>query len=237
MIPSKHLHKDDGEEVDYADISLESLGAHAFFGEVNTESVKAASTFILKANILYPKAEEFSIFLNTPGGSCYDAFGLIDLMQVSRIPIRTVGIGSIVSMGVFLLSAGCRGRRVILRNTEVMAHQFTGGADGKFHEVMAAMNSHLQLKKQFYQHFREFSTMTDKQIEEIVFGPSDRWLTPAECKKYGLVDIIVDELPFFEMPEAVPTRPAPSARRGRVPPPARRPAPPPSERSKRPRKK
>ena len=233
MFLSKSLHKEDGEEVDYADISLESLGAHAFFGEVTTESVKAASTFILKANILYPKADEFSIFLNTPGGGCYDAFGLIDLMQVSRVPIRTVALGSIMSMGVLLVSGGSRGRRVILRNTEVMAHQFSGGAEGKFHEVMASVKAHLMLKKQFYQHFREFSTMTDRQIEEIVFGPSDRWLTPAECKKYGLVDIIVDELPFAEAPPP-PTQPSRSAPAQLRP---RQPARIPSEKLKRPRKK
>jgi len=216
MFLSKNLHKEDGAGIDYADISLESLGAHALFGEVNAETVKAASTFILKANILYPVADEFSLFINTLGGSCHDAFGLIDLIQVSRIPIRTIGLGSITSMGVLLLSGGSKGKRVILRNTEVMAHQFSSGAEGKFHEVMASMKAHLILKKQFYQHFREFSTMTDKQIEDIVFGPSDHWLTPSECKKYGLIDIIVDELPFGEAPSApTPARildPAPAAR-------------------------
>ena len=44
--------------------------------------------------------------------------------------------------------------------------------------------------------------MTEKQINEIMFGPSDRWLTPTECKKLGIVDHIVDELPNFRsLPE------------------------------------
>lgn len=92
-----------------------------------------------------------------------------------------------------------------------MAHQFSDGMQGKFHELMASFKADLYLKQLFMSHFKRHSTMTDKQIEEVVFGPSDRWLTPTECKKYGMVDHIVDELPEFNL--EIPLLPVRSARK------------------------
>lgn len=202
MLIGKNYHKDESSDVNYDDISLESLGAHMIFGEVTTESMKTAVNFILKGNLVHPSSEELTLFINTIGGSCYDGFSLVDVMNVSRLPVRTVGLGSIVSMGVLLVCAGSKGKRIMLRNTEVMAHQFSGGADGKFHELMASVKAHVRLEHQFMQHFKRHSLMDEKQIRDVMFAPSDRWLTPLECKKYGLIDIIIDELPE---PDEYPT--------------------------------
>jgi ATP-dependent protease ClpP protease subunit len=60
---------------------------------------------------------------------------------------------------------------------------------------MASMKAHLRLEHQFIEHFKRHSAMTEQQIRDIMFAPSDRWLSPTECKKLGLVDVIVDELP------------------------------------------
>lgn len=217
MLIGKTLHKEDDSGVEYDDISLESLGGHMIFGEVTTESMKTAVNFILKGNLLYPSSEELTLFINTVGGSCYDGFSLVDVMNVSRLPVRTVGLGSIVSMGVLLVCAGAKGKRVMLRNTEVMAHQFSGGAEGKFHEMMASVKAHLRLEHQFIQHFKRHSDMSEQQIRDIMFAPSDRWLSPSECKKFGLIDIIVDELPDpSKYPSTLARAAAPAPRRSSV---------------------
>lgn len=188
-----------GDEIRFLfeELSLEALGSHMLFGDVDVNSIAAASNFILKANKLLPRNQPLTLYINSLGGSCYDGFALIDLMDASRIPINTVGLGNIVSMGVLIMSAGAKGKRVMTRNTQVMAHQFYGGVEGKFHELFEAHKAELYLKHQFTHHFLRHTTMTEKQINEIMFGPSDRWLTPTECKKFGIVDHIVDELPDF----------------------------------------
>jgi ATP-dependent Clp protease protease subunit len=214
-----HVLKDLNFGDDLNDITLETLGAHLLFGEITTEAVKAAASFILKANILLPTSGELNLFINTFGGNCYDAFALIDLMQASNLPVRTIGLGSVMSMGVLLLCAGAKGRRVLLRNTEVMVHQFSSGVEGKYHEFVAAMKANEHLKQQFTQHFRRHTTMTERQITSIMFGPSDVWLTPTECKRYGLVDVIVDELPVPAKPAQL-KRSRQARRARRSPPPA-----------------
>jgi len=198
-MPKHILEKEDGTSKDFNEVSIESLGAHVLFGEVDRDSMKAATTFLLKANQIFKPSQELTFFINTLGGDCYDGFALIDVMEISRNPIKTVGLGNIVSMGVLILAAGNKGRRVMTRNTQVMAHQFSDDTSGKFHEIMAAFKADIYLKRQFIEHFKRHTTMNVKQIEDILFGPTDRWLTPTECKKFGIVDHIVDELPQFSL--------------------------------------
>lgn len=185
--------------IDFNDISLESLGAHMFFGHVDEDSVKEAITFILKANLIFPGQRDITLYLNTNGGNCYDGFALIDVMDVSRLPVRTVGMGNIVSMGVLLLCGGAKGKRIMTKNTQVMAHQFYGGSEGKFHELVSAYKAELYLEQQFIAHFQRHTNMSEKQIKDIMFGPSDRWLSPSECKKFGIVDHVIDEIPEFSL--------------------------------------
>lgn len=188
--------KDDfGSETDYDDISLQSLGTHLFFGEVDTDTAYEACEFILKSNLLRQSLDPLTMFVNTVGGECSEAFAVIDVMECSRIPIATVGTGTVMSMGVLLISAGSPGLRTLTRNTEVMAHQFAGYFSGKQHELIATQNSYKLLEARFIRHFLTHSTMSEKKIRDVLFSPSDRYLTPAECKRYGLCDKVVD---YFE---------------------------------------
>lgn len=209
ILKKKALENSDGTRIDFNEISLESLGCHLIFGEVNEDSMKDAITFILKSNQLNHQ-DEVTLFINSMGGNCTDGFALIDLMDISRLPVRTIASGSICSMGVLIACAGYKGRRVMTRNTEVMAHQFAWYSEGKYHELMSQHKAQEYLAHQFLQHFSRHSTMSTPQIKDVLFGPSDRWLTPQECKKFGLVDIIIDELPAA--PVAGSTLVAPSKR-------------------------
>ena len=83
------------------------------------------------------------------------------------------------------------------KNTQVMAHQFYDSNEGKFHEIASAYKANLYLEKQFMQHFKTHTSMSEKQIKEVLFGPTDRWLSPSECKKFGIIDHVIDELPDF----------------------------------------
>mgnify|MGYP003582222103 CR=1 FL=1 len=197
------LKNPDGTRADFNDISLESLGCHLLFGEVEDQSMKEAVTFLLKANQLF-RDQELTLFVNSVGGLVSGGFSLIDIMDLSRLPVKTVASGNIMSMGVLIACAGHKGKRIMTRNTEVMAHQFYDEVGGKFHEIMARTKALEYTQYQFLTHFKRHSTMTDNQIKDILFGPSDRWLTPTECKKYGLIDHIIDELAPAPLAESPP---------------------------------
>ena len=107
------------------------------------------------------------------------------------------------------LSAGEKGSRVLTKNTQIMAHQWMSGVEGKFHELMAVTNEHMRLKQMFIDHFKRHSNMTEKQINDVLFSPSDRWLTPQECKKFGLVDHVTE---FLEVPKPPKPKASPKAK-------------------------
>lgn len=194
----------------YDDVSLESFGAHMFFGDVDESTSREAADFILKSNMFHEGKKTLTMFLNTCGGECSEGFAVIDLMETSRLPVATVGIGQIASMGVLLLSAGAHGLRTLTANSEIMAHQFSGYFHGKQHELIATQTAYELLERKMIRHFLRHSTMTEKQIRSVLFAPSDRYLTPAECKKFGLIDRVVDfvALPRLSTkpPEIAPTR-------------------------------
>ena len=189
--------------IPYDMISLESLGSFMLFGPIDGNTAFATCDFVIKANMLRQNLQPLTFLINSPGGDVNDGFAIIDCMETSRLPIQTVGTGIIASMALLILSAGEKGNRVLTKNTQVMAHQWMSGIEGKFHELMAVTNEHLRLKQMFIDHFRRHSSMTEKQINDILFSPSDRWLTPTECKKYGLVDHVTE---YLEVPEEKPKK-------------------------------
>jgi ATP-dependent Clp protease protease subunit len=193
--------------VPYELITLQNLGAHMLFGEINQVSALQTCEFIIKANMLRASSSPLTLLVNSEGGSVNDGFAIIDIMETSRLPIQTVGTGLIASMGLLISTAGHKGTRTITKNTEIMAHQFIGGVYGKHHELMAVQHEHLRLEQLFIKHFVRHSNMTEKQIKDILFSPSDRWLSPDEAKKYGLCDRVTE---FLDIPDEKPKAKRPS---------------------------
>jgi ATP-dependent Clp protease protease subunit len=196
------------EQIPYEMISLPSLGAYMLFGAVDQDTAYEACEFIIKANMLQSTDNPLTFLINSEGGHVNDGFAIIDVMDTSRLPVQTVGTGLIASMALLILAAGHKGTRTITKNTEIMAHQWIGGMEGKFHELMAVTNEHIRVKALFIQHFLRHSSMNEKQINDVLFAPSDRWLTPQECKKFGLCDHVTQFLDIPEIRRASPKRPA-----------------------------
>jgi ATP-dependent protease ClpP protease subunit len=46
------------------------------------------------------------------------------------------------------------------------------------------------LQRRMVQHFVRNSKMTEKQIKDVILGPSDKWISAEEALKLGLCDKI-----------------------------------------------
>jgi ATP-dependent Clp protease protease subunit len=172
-------------------LSLQSMGAYMLFEEVNNVSALKVCDFIIRANMLIKNPETtLTLFVNTPGGSVFDGWSIVDVMGTSRLGIQTVGMGKIISMGVPIFVAGTKGKRILTPNSTIMAHTFSAGLYGKSHELIAARKVHDRIDQQFVQHFVRNTKMTEKQVRDILIGTTDTWLEPKECLKYGICDEI-----------------------------------------------
>ena len=119
-----------------------------------------------------------------------DAFALIDIMKQSNYPIRTIGIGSIVSAAFLIFSCGTKGERIIAKNTSIMCHQYSGGVYGKHHDIQANMKEMELTNKRMEDILVEVTGLDAKTIRTKLLPPSDVWMTPEELIKYGVADII-----------------------------------------------
>lgn len=171
--------------------SLGDYGVHLFTGAVNEESTAEAIEFILEAN-LNGGHDGLKLIVNSGGGYVCSGFALIDVMAGSKIPVHTVGLGMIASMGVSIFIAGKKGTRTLTPNTMVMCHQWAGGAYGKHHELLADMKNWQQVQERMVAHYAKHTKLNKKKVEEIFFPPSDVWLNAKEAMSLGICDVIRD---------------------------------------------
>jgi ATP-dependent Clp protease protease subunit len=183
---------DEGEIISIDKFSLQSIGAYMLFRPIDEESAEDLCQFIIKANYIFPEEQPLTLLINSPGGGVYDGFGIIDLMESSRLQIQTVGIGMVASMASLIFTAGTKGKRIMSRNSFIMTHQFYQGMEGKYHEFIAQRNHDDDIHKRFVEHFQRHTKMSEKQIQDVLLGSSDKWISAKEALKYGMCDEVRD---------------------------------------------
>lgn len=139
-----------------------------------------------------PKKDIF-LYINSPGGSVYDALAIYDTMQYVTNDIQTVGIGMQASAAAFLLSSGTKGKRFLLPNATVMIHQPSSGTRGKVTDMEIDLKETLRLKH----HLNEIMARnTGQKIATIHEDMErDKWMTSDEAKKYGIIDKVITTPP------------------------------------------
>lgn len=182
----------DKDELSMDDFSLQDVGVYMLFSEIDQDSAEDLCEFIIKANYVFDKDQPLTLLINSPGGGVYDAFGIIDLMESSKLIIQTVGIGMIASMAALIFVAGTKGKRIMSRNSFIMTHQFSQNLEGKYHDFVAQRSHEDDLQERFVQHFVRHTKMTETQVREILLGSSDKWISAKEALEYGLCDAIKD---------------------------------------------
>lgn len=158
------------------------------------DAVNEHTANLVVAQLLFLQAEDAKkdiyFYINSPGGSVYDALAIYDTMQFVSNDIQTVGIGIQASAAAFLLSSGTKGKRLILPNATVMVHQPSSGTRGKVTDMEIDLKESLRIKKRLNEIMAKNTGQTVKKIQEDM--ERDYWMTAEEAKKYGIVDKIVE---------------------------------------------
>ncbi len=155
--------------------------------------VNAHTANLVVAQMLFLENEDpkkdIKFYINSPGGSVYDAFAIYDTMQYVKSDIQTVGIGVQASAAAFLLSSGTKGKRFLLPHATVMIHQPSAGTRGRVSDMEIDLKEGLRLKKLLNQILMRNTGQTLKRIETDV--ERDFWMSAEEAEKYGLVDKVL----------------------------------------------
>lgn len=173
--------------------SLSDYGIYYFCNEFSHQSVRDVITWILDANFQdKTRYENLTLVITSYGGDLSAAFALIDVIRGSAIPVHTVGLGVIASAGLLTFISGRKGHRIVTPNTSILSHQWSWGAFGKEHELVASVREFELTTKRMLEHYKKCTGLTDKVIREKLLPPQDVWLTAEEAKKYKLVDQVKD---------------------------------------------
>lgn len=135
--------------------------------------------------------KDINFYINSPGGSVYDALAIYDTMQYLRSDIRTVGIGVQASAAAFLLSSGTKGKRALLPHATVMIHQPSSGTRGKVTDQEIDLKESLRIKELLEKIMAKNTGKSAKKIHEDM--ERDFWMTAEQAKEYGVVDDVISK--------------------------------------------
>ena len=157
------------------------------------EEVTDASASVVIAQLLFLEAEDpdkdINIYINSPGGSVTAGLAIFDTMNYIKCDVSTICVGMAASMGAFLLTAGTKGKRYVLPNSEVMIHQPLGGAQGQATEIAIAAKHILKTRDRLNKILAEQTGQPLEKIEQDT--ERDNFMSADEAVAYGLVDQVV----------------------------------------------
>lgn len=152
--------------------------------------ISEVSANIVVAQLLFLQADDpkkdIYLYINSPGGSAYDALAIYDTIQYVSNDVQTVGIGVQASAAAIILSSGTKGKRFLLPNSTVMIHQPSSGTQGKLTDQEISLREGLRLKKLLEDIMTKNTGQPIAKIHEDM--ERDKWLSAEEAKKYGIVD-------------------------------------------------
>lgn len=173
--------------------ALSDHGVMVLMGEIDEDTVKPVIEWILHENyVRKKKIKELLLTICSSGGDLGVGFALIDVMRSSKIPIKTVGLGTIASCGLLIFLSGTQGRRVLTPNTSIMSHQFSWGTEGKAHELFATIKEFELTQQRMVNLYKNCTGLDEETIKRVLLPPQDVYLSAQDALEYHICDHVAD---------------------------------------------
>lgn len=160
-----------------------------FLGEQIDDNVAS----LVVAQLLFLEAEDpekdICIYINSPGGSVTAGMAIYDTMQYVKPEVSTICVGMAASMGAFLLSAGQKGKRYALPNSEIMIHQPLGGINGQAEDIKIHAEWILKTREKLNRILSENTGQSLDRVEKDT--DRDNFMGAEEAQAYGLIDKVI----------------------------------------------
>ncbi|KRL40596.1 ATP-dependent Clp protease proteolytic subunit [Liquorilactobacillus nagelii DSM 13675] len=157
-------------------------------GEVNDDMANA-----IIAQLLFLDAQDSEkdiyIYINSPGGSVSAGLAIYDTMNFVNSDVQTIVMGMAASMASVLSTAGTKGKRFALPNSEIMIHQPLGGAQGQATDINIAAEHILKTRKLINKILADGSGQDIEVINRDT--ERDNFMTAQQAVDYGLIDGIM----------------------------------------------
>ena len=179
-----------GTEVKESDKILRDHGIILLSGEIDDIMAERVCQNIIGFN-LRGDVSQIHLVINSPGGLCPAGFAIIDMMEWSRVPVHTSGIGMVGSMALMVFMAGTKGRRVISSKTSILSHRYSSTSKGNHSQLLASRREQDLEHERIVEHFLSHSCVKCREVlEQYLLRDVDTWLSPEEAIQFGLADQI-----------------------------------------------
>jgi ATP-dependent Clp protease protease subunit len=138
------------------------------------------------------QTEDIKMYIDSPGGSVKSGLSMIDVMGYIHSDIITINTGMAASMGSILLGAGTKGKRFSLKNSKVMLHQVSSGAQGNIQDMRITLAETEKYNKVLFDLLGKYCDKDPKEV--LKFTNRDQWLTATEAVEYGIIDEVIEKL-------------------------------------------
>lgn len=156
-------------------------------GEVNDNMSVIAQAQLMFLDSL--DMSDITMHIDSPGGSVKSGLSMVDVMEYIKSDVKTICTGMAASMGSILLGAGAKGKRMSLKNSQIMLHQSSGGISGNIQDAEITMREWKKTNDKLMSMLAEYC---NKTVEEIASDSTrDFWLSAEEAKNYGIIDEII----------------------------------------------
>jgi ATP-dependent Clp protease protease subunit len=157
------------------------------------DEVNDTTASLVVAQLLYLEGQDpdkdISLYINSPGGSITAGMAIYDTMNYIKCDVSTICIGMAASMGAFLLSAGAKGKRYALPNSEIMIHQPLGGMQGQASDIKIHADRIIKIREKLNTILSEATGQPLEVIEKDT--DRDNFMSADQAKEYGLVDEVI----------------------------------------------
>ena len=162
-----------------------------------SEDVNKTTASLVISQMLFLEGQDpekdISFYINSPGGVITAGMAIYDTMQYIKCDVSTICMGMAASMGAFLLSAGTKGKRFALPNSEILIHQpliSGGGISGQCTDIKIH-SDHMVYTRQKLNEI--LAKNTGKPLDVIERDTErDNYLTAQEAMEYGLIDKVIE---------------------------------------------
>lgn len=160
------------------------------------DEINHVTASLVVAQLLFLEAQDpdkdVSLYINSPGGSIADGMAIYDTMNYIKCDVSTICVGMAASMGAFLLSAGAKGKRIALPNSEILIHQpLLGGLSGQQTDIQIHADHMLKTREKLERIMADNSGHTYEEMHKAC--ERDNYMTATEALEFGLVDKVFDK--------------------------------------------
>lgn len=145
--------------------------------EYDTEQEEKYASYVRKP---------IKLIVNTFGGSVYDGFALVGVIDSSETPVYTYCFGKAMSMGFVVFAAGHK--RFAHPLATFMFHQVSNTLAGKANEIEESLEQMKELQRMCNEYLFEVTDLPVKKIKKTIKNKTEWYFTASKAVEYGLAD-------------------------------------------------